>query len=81
MRGVRIDFEFAAEDTDRRKIVARTESARDDGLGGSVDDLLVQRRARSEVDVERNVQGAIARHWARLTLKREGKFDFSKGGR
>ena len=54
MRGVRIDFEFAAEDTDRRKIVARTESARDDGFGGSVDDLLVQRRARSEIDVERN---------------------------
>ena len=54
VRGVRIDFEFAAEDADRRKIVTRTESATHDGFGGSVDDLLVQRRARSELDVERN---------------------------
>ena len=52
MRGVRIDFELAAEDANRRKIVTRTELARNDGLGGNVDDLLVQRRARSKVDVE-----------------------------
>ena len=54
MRGVRIDFELAAEDANRRKIVTRTELARNDGSGGSVDDLLVQRRPRSKVDVERD---------------------------
>lgn len=54
VRCVGIDFEFAAEDADRRKIVAGTESAGDDGFRGSVDDSLVKRRARSEVDVERD---------------------------
>jgi hypothetical protein len=52
VRRVGIDLEFAAEDTDRRKIVAWTELARDDGLCRGVHDLLVERRAGSEVDVE-----------------------------
>jgi hypothetical protein len=55
--GVGIDFEFATEDADRRKIVAGTELAGDDGFRGSVDDLLVKRRARSKVDVERDHLG------------------------
>ena len=49
---VRIDFEFPAEDADRRKIVAGTESTGDDGFCGGVDNLLVKGRAGSEVDVE-----------------------------
>jgi len=49
---VRIDFEFPAEDADRRKIVAGTEPTGDDGFCGGVDNLLVKGRAGSEVDAE-----------------------------
>jgi len=49
---VRVDFEVAAEDADRRKIVARTEPTGDDGFCGGIDNLLVKGRAGSEVDVE-----------------------------
>lgn len=47
-----IDFEFAAEDTDRRKVVAGTQPTGDDGSCGGVDNLFVKGRAGSEVDVE-----------------------------
>lgn len=49
---VGIDFEFAAESADRRKLVARAELAGDDGLSSSVDNLLVERGAGSEVHVK-----------------------------
>jgi hypothetical protein len=51
---VGIDFELAAEDADRRKIVAGTEPTGDDGFCGGVDNLLVKRRAGDEVDVKRD---------------------------
>jgi len=48
-------------------------------LQSEVEHLVVEaKRLRIELD---DVQGAIARHWARLTLKTEGKSDSSKGGR
>jgi GntR family transcriptional regulator len=48
-------------------------------LQNEVEQLVVEaKRLRIELD---DVQGAISRHWARLTLKTEGKSDFSKGGR
>ena len=51
--GVGIDFEVLAEGADGRKFVAGAELARDDGLGGGVDDLLIDGAAWFEVDVER----------------------------
>ena len=54
VRCVGIDFEFTAEDADRRKIVAGTKPTGDDGFCGGVDNLLVKRRTGSEVDVERD---------------------------
>jgi len=51
---VGIDFQFAAEGADGRKIVTGTQLTRDDGLCGCVDDLLVKRGAGSEVNVERD---------------------------
>ena len=52
--GVGVDFEFAAEGANRRKVVARTELTGDDSLCGGVDNLLVQGRAGNEVYVERD---------------------------
>jgi hypothetical protein len=52
--GVGIDFELSAEGADRRKFVARTELAGDDGLGGGVDNLLVDGSAGLEFHVKRN---------------------------
>jgi len=54
VRCVGIDFEFATEDSDRRKIVTGTKLAGDDGLCGRVDNLLVTRRPGSEIDVKRD---------------------------
>jgi hypothetical protein len=52
--GVGIDFELFAEGAHGRKFVARTELAGDDGLGGGVDNLLVDKSARLEFHVKRN---------------------------
>jgi hypothetical protein len=52
--GIGVDFEFPAERADGGKFVAGAELARDNGFGGGVDDLLVEREARGEVDVERD---------------------------
>jgi len=52
--GVGIDFELFAEGADGRKFVARTELAGDDGLGGGVDNLLVDGSAGLEFYVKRN---------------------------
>ena len=54
VRCVGIDFEFATEGADRRKIVTGTKLASDDGFCGRVDNLLVKRRAGSEIDVKRD---------------------------
>jgi GntR family transcriptional regulator len=48
-------------------------------LQNEFEQLVVEaKRLRIELD---DVQDAIARHWARLTSKREDKSDASKGGR
>lgn len=52
--GVGIDFELFAEGADGRKFVTRTELAGDDGLGGGVDNLLVDGSAGLEFYVKRN---------------------------
>jgi len=52
--GVGIDFELFAEGAHGRKFVARTELAGDDGLGGGVDNLLVDESAGLEFYVKRN---------------------------
>ena len=52
--GIGIDLELSAEGADGRKFVARTELARDDGFGGSVDNLLVDGSAGLELHVKRN---------------------------
>ena len=54
VRGVGIDLELFAEGTDGREFVTGTELARDDGFGGSVDNLLVDGSAGLELHVKRN---------------------------
>jgi hypothetical protein len=54
VRGIRIDFELFTENADRRKFVARTELAGNYGLGGGVDNLLVNGSAGFEFHVKRN---------------------------
>src|ERR1700685_117868 len=58
---------------------APTKDEKTNLLQNEVEQLVVEaKRLRIELD---DVQGAISRHWPRLTLKREGKADSSKGGR
>jgi len=52
--GVGIDFELFTEGADGRKFVPGTELAGDDGLGGSIDNLLVDRSAGLELHVKQN---------------------------
>jgi len=52
--GVGIDFELFAEGADGRKFVPGTELAADDGLGGSVENLLVDGSAGLELHIKRN---------------------------
>jgi hypothetical protein len=52
--GVGIDLELFAEGADGREFVTGTELARDDGFGGSVDNLLVDGSAGLELHVKRN---------------------------
>jgi len=52
--GVGIDFELFAKGAHGRKLVTRTELAGDDGLGGGVDNLLVDESAGLEFYVKRN---------------------------
>ena len=58
VRRVGIDFEFSAQDADRGEIVAGAEPAGDDGSCGGVDNLLVKRRAGSEIDMKRDHGGS-----------------------
>ena len=51
--GVGIDFQVFAESPNGGKFVAGTQLTGDDGFGGGVDDLLVNRPAGFEVDMER----------------------------
>lgn len=63
-------------------VANRPEATKDEKtnlLQEEVEQLVVEaKRLRIELD---DVQGSIARHWARLTLKSEGKSDSSTGGR
>jgi hypothetical protein len=52
--GVGIDFELSTESADGREFVARTELARDDGLGGGVNNLLIDGCSGPEVHIKRN---------------------------
>jgi GntR family transcriptional regulator len=58
---------------------APTKDEKTNLLQNEVEQLVVEaKRLRIELD---DVQGAISKHWARLTLKTERQSDSSKGGR
>lgn len=58
--GIGIDLELPAESADGGEGIARTELAGHHGLGGSVNDLLIELAAGMELDVERNHACTIA---------------------
>ena len=54
VRGIGVDMGFAAERADRRKSVAGSQLAGNDGARRSENDLLADGNARPEVDAERD---------------------------
>src|SRR5262249_60221517 len=70
--GVGVDFEFAAEGANRRKVVARTELTGDDSLCGGGGKLLAEGGGRSEGHGETGTRGGKRKEYN--TRRRRGAF-------